>query len=92
MIINVNIDLPPHVENVLRSHSQDLAFEVREAFAVELFRRGLLDHYTLSQVLGIDRYDTDAVLVRHQVFEGGLTMADIEEDRKNLDAFFGKNV
>lgn len=91
MTVSITIDLPAELEEQLLRDTADLAGDVKEAYAIELFRRGVLDHYTLSQVLGIDRFETDAVLVRHQVFEGGLTIDDIEEDVKALDRFFGTN-
>ena len=86
MSLTVKFDLPPDVEQKLRQESPDLDEEVKEAYALELFRRGRLSHYELSRVLGIDRYETDAYLKRHNVFEGSLTMEDLETDRQTLRA------
>jgi predicted HTH domain antitoxin len=84
MSLTVRFDLPPDVEQKLRQETSDLDEEVKEAYALELFRRGRLSHYELSRVLGIDRYETDAYLKRHNVFEGSLTMEDLETDRQTL--------
>ena len=84
MALNVMFDLPPGVEEKLRRETPDLEADVREAYALELFRRGTLSHYEFSCVLGLDRSATDAYLQRHHVFEGSLTMADLEADRQTL--------
>ena len=57
---------------------------------MELFRRGKLSHYELSRVLGVDRFETDAYLKRHNVFEGSPTMADLEADRRTLERVMSK--
>ena len=85
----VTFQLPADVEKRLRAQSQDLDAEVREASALELFRRGRLSHFDLSQVLGLDRLETDANLIRHSVYEGSLTAEDLEADRQTLDRVLG---
>ena len=90
MPLNVTLDLPADVEAKLRREHPNLAAEVKEAYALELFRRGSLSHYELSRMLGLDRLETDAWLKRHQVLEGSLTMADLEEDRQTLDRVMSK--
>jgi predicted HTH domain antitoxin len=39
------------------SHTR-LDEELKEAYALELFRTGRLTHYELSKVLGLDRFET----------------------------------
>jgi len=85
MPLNVTIDLPADLEEMLRRETADLSAEVKEAYALELFRRGRLSHCDLSRVLGLDRFETDAYLKRRNVFEGSLTMAELEADRQTLD-------
>jgi predicted HTH domain antitoxin len=80
MAFTVHLDLPPDVEQKLRQENPDLSEEVKEAYVLELFRRGRLSHYELSRVLGLDRFETDAYLKRHNVFEGSLTLEDLEAD------------
>jgi predicted HTH domain antitoxin len=90
MTLHVTLDLPADVEDKLRRETANLDADVKEAYALELFRRGRLTHYELSRVLGLDRFETDAYLKRHNVFEGSLTMADLEADRETLDRVMGK--
>jgi predicted HTH domain antitoxin len=90
MPLNVTFDLPSDLEEKLRRENPDLAAEIKEAYALELFRRGKLSHYELSRVLGLDRLQTDAWLKRRQVFEGSLTMIDLEADRQTLDHVMSK--
>jgi predicted HTH domain antitoxin len=85
----VTFELPAEVEKRLRAQSTDLDAEAREAAALELFRRGKLSHFELSQVLGLDRFDTDAYLIRHTVHEGSITAEDLEADRQTLDRVLG---
>ena len=85
MTLKVTIDLPSDVEEKLRRETPDLDADIREAYALEIFRRGRLSHYEFSRVLGLDRTATDAWLKRHKVFEGSLTMADLDDDRRTLD-------
>lgn len=88
MALKVTLELPSDVEEKLRAETPNLDADVREAYALELFRRGKLSHYELSRVLGLDRFETDAYLKRRNVFEGSLTMTDIDADRKTLKELF----
>jgi predicted HTH domain antitoxin len=90
MPLNVTLDSPLDVEERVRQQSPNLAADVKEAYALELFRRGKLTHYELSRVLGLNRVETDAWLKQRQVFEGSLTMADLELDRQTLDRVMAK--
>jgi predicted HTH domain antitoxin len=85
MSLNLVLDLPAELESRLRSESSCLEAEAKQAFALEMFRRGRLSHYELSHVLGLDRFETDALLKRHHVYEGSPTMADLEADRQTLE-------
>jgi hypothetical protein len=85
MTIHFTFSLPPEVEERLRSEVPDLPGAVREAFAVDLFRRGILTHYGLGQSLGLDRFETDALLKRHRVVEQSLSHEDVDADVRGLD-------
>lgn len=85
MSLTVTIELPADVEEKLRQKTPDLVADVKNTFALALFRRGELTHEALSRALGLDRFETDAYLKRHGVFEGSPTMADLEADRQTLD-------
>jgi len=90
MPLKVTLDLPADVEEKLRREMPNLDTDVKETYALDLFRRGRLSHYELSRVLGLDRFETDAYLKRHNVVEGSLTMADLEADRRTLASLMGK--
>jgi hypothetical protein len=90
MSLNVTLNLPAEVEEKLRRENANFDMDVKEAYALELFRRGKLTHCELSLVLGLDRFETDAYLKRHKVLEGSLTMADLQSDRETLDRLMGK--
>jgi predicted HTH domain antitoxin len=90
MSLQVTLDLPAEVEEKLRRETPNLDADVKEAYALELFRRGQLSHCELSRVLGLDRFATDAYLKQHNVVEGSLTMADLEADRQTLDRVMGR--
>ena len=85
----VTIAFPADVEQRLRAQTPDLDAELRDAVALELFRRGRLSHYEPSKVLGLDRFETDAYLKRHNIVEGSLTMQDLEEQSRTLDKVLG---
>jgi predicted HTH domain antitoxin len=81
----LTIQLPSEVERRLRAETPDLDDRAKEAFALDLFRKGKLSHCELSQVLGFDRFETDAYLKRNNIFEGSLTMEDLESDSQTLE-------
>lgn len=84
MSLTIRLDLPPDVERKLREETANLAEEVKEAYVLDLFRKGRLSHYELSTVIGLDRFETDAYLKRHNVFEGSPTQEDLEADFQTL--------
>jgi hypothetical protein len=90
MPLNIILDVPAAVEEKLRKENANINEDVKEAYALELFRRGKLTHCELFMVLGLDRFETDVYLKRHNVLECSLTMADIQSDRETLDRVMGK--
>ena len=85
MNINVAIDLPDDVEARLRVEDAELSKLVREVYATELFRRGVLSHHALGQTLGLDRFETDALLKHHRVTEYSLTHEDVDADVESFE-------
>jgi predicted HTH domain antitoxin len=83
--ISFALNLPPDIEEKLRAEDPDLSATVRETFAIDLFRRGILTHHGLAQTLGLDRFETDALLKRHRVTEQSLTHEDVDTDVTSLD-------
>jgi len=77
-MVTVTIDLPPRLEEQMRANSADLGRAVKEAYALELFRQEKISHVELSQMLGLDRFQTDEFLQVHGVTEGTLTLEDLE--------------
>jgi len=82
--MSVTLEFPRDIEERLRQENPNLDSDATEAYAVELFRQGKLNHFQLSRVLEIDRFETDAVLKRHHVEEQSLRDADLEADRVTL--------
>lgn len=90
MTLSITLNFPPEIERKLRAQSSDLSADVREAYAIELFRQGRLTHAELAEVLGLDRVETDALLKRHKVAEGALSFADVQRDHETLQRLLGK--
>lgn len=86
MSLRLTIELPPVLSNALRRTSVDPSRTIVEAIALGLFRQGEITHVELRSALGLDRFETDALLRRHRVFDGSLTAADVDSDRKTLEA------
>src|SRR5439155_19048931 len=89
MNITLTVNLLPEIEQQLQAESGDLSSAVRESFAINLFRRGILTHHEIGQVLGLDRFETDALLKRNDVTEYSLTHEDIDADVSSLKEFLG---
>ncbi len=90
MSLTVKLELPEELEQALRAAPGNLDVEVRDAYVLELFRQGRLSHYELSQALGLDRFETDAYLKRHNVYEGSLTMEDLDEQQRRVEEVMGR--
>lgn len=89
MNISVTVNLPSEITDRLQSESGDLSSAIRESFAINLFRRGILTHHELGRELGLDRFETDALLKRNEVTEYSLSHEDIEADISSLKEFLG---
>jgi predicted HTH domain antitoxin len=89
MDITLTVNLPPEIQQRLQAESGDLSSAVRESFAINLFRRGILTHHELGQTLGLDRFETDALLKRNGVTEYALTHKEIDADVNSLKELLG---
>ena len=87
--MSITFQLPSELEEKLREESPDIDTEAKEAYALELFRQGKVSHFELSKLLGLDRFQTDGYLKRHNVFEGSLTMEDLQKQAGTLDRILG---
>jgi predicted HTH domain antitoxin len=65
----VNFQLPMDLEQTLRHDFKDLDAEAKEALLITLYRQGKLSHYALAQALGLDRFETEDILCKHNVTE-----------------------
>ena len=83
--MTVSFQLPAELEQDLRRDVNDLEGEAKEAFLVSLYRQGKLSHLALSQALGLDRFETEDVLHKHNVTEDLGTLEDYLEDARVLE-------
>ena len=65
----VTFQLPTGIEEQLRRELSDLNEVAKEAAMVELYRLGKLSHHELATALGLERFETDGLLKRHNVTE-----------------------
>jgi predicted HTH domain antitoxin len=68
--MSISFEIPSHIAQQLRSNGTDLNGEAREAYLVDLYRQDRITHHQLAEALGLNRYETDGVLKRHQVPSG----------------------
>ena len=89
MTIQFTIKLPAELERTVRGAEAETNLLAKEAFALRLFHDGRLSHAELGRSLGLDRFETDALLKRLTLALGGPTFSDLEADRATLDAVLG---
>jgi hypothetical protein len=86
----VTIELPTEIEESLRRELGDLDRVAKEALLLELYRQDTLTRYELSLTLGLDRFETDALLKKHHVTEDLPTPEELAEDLRRLTQVVGK--
>lgn len=86
----VSFQLPDALEQQLRLQLGDLDAAAKEAALVELYRQGQLSHGKLAEGLGISRYETDAVLKRHNVTEDLLSREELDQQVSGLRKALGQ--
>jgi hypothetical protein len=84
--MTVKFDLPREIEMSLREEVGDLDQAAKEALLVEFYRQEKLTRQQLSLALGVSRFETDAVLKRHEVFHD-LTAEDVARESDGLRKF-----
>ena len=80
----VTIQLPADIEQGLRRELGDLDREAKEAMLVELYRQDKLTHRQLAEAFGLDRFETDALLKKHNVTEDLPTLEEYDAALKRL--------
>ena len=78
--MTLTFELLPTTERQLRSQTSDLHTEAKEAMLIEFYRQDKLTRYQLSEALGLSRFETDALLKKHNVIEDLPTNDELEED------------
>ena len=86
----VTFELPREMEKSLREQLGDLDQAAKEALLVNLYRQSKLTHHQLSGVLGLSRFETDALLKRHEVFYD-LTAEDVARESEGLRRLRGEH-
>ena len=66
--MTISFEIPPEIEQQIRTNGADLDREARELFLVELYRQERISHCQLADALGLSRYEADGVLKRHKVW------------------------
>jgi len=80
--MNVAIELPEDIANLLQQKWGDLSQHTLETFAIEGYRTGLLSHAQVRRMLGFEtRMEVDAFLKSHEVYLD-YTEEDLEQDLK----------
>jgi hypothetical protein len=65
----LTIQLPAEIEHDLRREFSDLDQTAKEAMLIELYRQDKLSHRQLSLALGLDLFETEALLKLHNVIQ-----------------------
>jgi predicted HTH domain antitoxin len=86
----VSFQLPDSIEQELRRALGDVNAAAKEAALVELYRQGQLSHGKLAESLEMSRYETDALLKRHNVTEDLLTRQEFDEQLSGLRKSLGQ--
>jgi len=88
--MTVSFQLPDTIEEHLRGEVGDVDAAAKEAALVELYRQEKLTHHQLATALGLDRFETEAVLKRHNVTEDLITPAEFSEQLAGLRRLLGE--
>ena len=86
----IRFEIPCEIELMLRQELEDLDQAAKEAALVELYRQEKLTHHELSSALGLDRFETDAVLKRHNVTEDLPTPDELAQDFQRFKKLLDK--
>ena len=82
MRMQVTVELPDEIAQHL-GESGDVPRQVLEALAAEGYRAQRLSRHQVSQLLGLDYWQTEEFLTRHEA-KRPYSLADLEIDRRSL--------
>jgi hypothetical protein len=80
--MEVTVELPDDIAKHL-GEANKVPRQMLEAFAAEAYRAQKLSRYQLSQLLGLDYWQTEDFLTQHEA-RRPFTLADLETDRRSL--------
>ena len=76
----ITLELPTEMEERLRGIVPNLDREVQVAVALDLFRKEMISHFELGQLLGFDRFETDTFLIEQKEYAQCPTLDGLEKD------------
>ncbi|WP_435019835.1 UPF0175 family protein [Tundrisphaera sp. TA3] len=82
----IHFELPAKIEEQARTSGVDLNRQAKEVYLIDLFRRGVIGHHELGQALELDRFETNALLMRHRVDERTLSDEEVDADVTGINA------
>ncbi|MEX0712155.1 MAG: UPF0175 family protein [Pirellulales bacterium] len=88
--MTISFQLPAAIEMHLRQEVADLDAAAKEAALVELYRQHKLSHHQLATALGLDRFETEALLKLHHVTEDLVTPAEFSQQLAGLRKLLGE--
>lgn len=87
--MTVSFQLPSTIEEQLRRELVDLDQVAKEAALVELYRQEKLTHHELATSLGLDRFETEALLKRQHINEDCVTLEELDKQLATLRKLTG---
>jgi hypothetical protein len=82
--MSIIIDLPDDILQRLREECADLNAQAKENMLVEWYRQNNISHHELGVALGLDRFQTDGLLKKHNVTEDLITKEEYDADLERL--------
>jgi hypothetical protein len=79
----IEVPIPEPLLRALGGKTAELSRRAFEALVANQYRTGELTHFEVSQLLGIDRFQTDGFLKKHVAFQPDET-ADYQNDFERL--------
>ena len=65
--MTIHFEIPKDIEEQLRAAGIDPTQMAKELLLVELYRKEQITQHQLAEALGLNRYETDGVLKRHEI-------------------------
>lgn len=88
--MQVNIQLPPNIEERLRDEFGNLERLAKESLLVSLYRQDKITKHELATILGIDRFQADELLSRYGVIEDLPSAVEITAESQRLESQLGR--